>query len=90
MPFNLQEECQALQQDASHYQVPNDHDVQSMDPASIADLLDGVQIAVSTCIDSLRIKGAIEATAQSSEAITDNEVFDVYRSLLKCVFQPPQ
>ena len=32
------------------------------------------------------ILGAIEATAQSSDAITDNEVFDVYRSLLKRVF----
>lgn len=41
MPFNLQEECQALQQDASNYQIPNEHDVQSMDQPSISDLLDG-------------------------------------------------
>ena len=41
MTFNLQEECQTLQQDLSQYQISNDHDVQSMDQASIADLLDG-------------------------------------------------
>lgn len=41
MTFNLQEDCQALQQDVSQYPVSNDHDVQSMDQASIVDLLDG-------------------------------------------------
>ena len=40
MAFSLQEESQKLQQDLSQYEVPNDHNVQSMDQASIADLLD--------------------------------------------------
>jgi hypothetical protein len=31
------------------------------------------------------VLGAIEATAQLSSAIVDDEVFDIYRSLLKCV-----
>ncbi|KAF8524318.1 non-SMC mitotic condensation complex subunit 1-domain-containing protein [Hysterangium stoloniferum] len=67
MTFNLQEECQTLQQDISNYTIPNDHDVRNMDQAAVVDLLDG----------------AIEATAQSSDAITQVEIFDVYRSLLK-------
>ena len=47
MAFNLQEECQTLQQDASQYPVPNDHDVHSMDQASIVDLLDGAYTSYS-------------------------------------------
>ncbi|KAF8591370.1 hypothetical protein K439DRAFT_1327448 [Ramaria rubella] len=69
MAFNLQEECQSLQQDVANYSITHDRDIQSMDQASIVDLLDG----------------AIEATAQSSDAITDDQVFDIYRSLLKGV-----
>lgn len=41
MSFNLQEECQLLQQDAPNYPISHDHDVQNMDPAAAIELLEG-------------------------------------------------
>ena len=66
MDFELQEELQALQ-DLANYDIPNEHDIPSMDPRSIAHVLEN----------------AVEALAESSDAITDPQVFDAYRSLLK-------
>ncbi|KAI0941851.1 hypothetical protein AcV7_002423 [Taiwanofungus camphoratus] len=64
--FELQEELQGLQ-DLANYEIRNEHDISSMDPRSIAHILET----------------AVEALAESSDAITDANVFDVYRSLLK-------
>lgn len=66
MDFELQEELQALQ-DLANYDIPNEHDIPSMDARSIAHVLEN----------------AVEALAESSDAITDPQVFDAYRSLLK-------
>lgn len=54
-------------QDLSAYEFPGDQDVPSMDPRAVAILLEG----------------AVEAVADSSDAITDSAVFDTYRSILK-------
>lgn len=64
--FELQEELQNLQ-DLSTYEVPNEHDIPSMDTRSVTQLLET----------------AVEALAESSDAIADPNVFDAYRSLLK-------
>lgn len=64
--FELQEELQALQ-DLSTYEIQNEHDISSMDPRSISQVLET----------------AVEAVADSSDSITDPAVFDAYRSLLK-------
>ena len=64
--FELQEEIQGLQ-DLANYDIPNEHDIPSMDARSVAILLEQ----------------AVEAVADSSDAITVPEVFDSYRSLLK-------
>ncbi|GJJ15002.1 hypothetical protein Clacol_009273 [Clathrus columnatus] len=72
MSFNLQEECQLLQQDVLNYSIPRDHDVRNMDRAAVIDLLEDMFDEV-----------AVESISQSSDAIIDEEVFDTYRSLLK-------
>ncbi|KII87644.1 hypothetical protein PLICRDRAFT_643063 [Plicaturopsis crispa FD-325 SS-3] len=61
--FDLQDELQALQ-DLRTYNIPNEHDIHSEDPAPL-------------------LEGAVEIIAESSDAITNGEVFDIYRSLLK-------
>lgn len=66
MDFELQEELQGLQ-DLANYEIPNEHDVPSMDVRSIAHVLEN----------------AVESVAESSDAITEPQVFDAYRSLLK-------
>ncbi|KZT37014.1 hypothetical protein SISSUDRAFT_988305 [Sistotremastrum suecicum HHB10207 ss-3] len=66
MQFQLQDELQALQ-DIPNYPIPEEHDVESMDPAAVDALLEG----------------AVQSVADSSDAITDPHIFDVYRSLLK-------
>lgn len=79
--FDLQDELQALQ-DLRTYNIPNEHDIHSEDPAP---LLEGT---VSTVFRARRVTysvslGAVEVIAESSDAITNGEVFDIYRSLLK-------
>ncbi|KAI0684926.1 non-SMC mitotic condensation complex subunit 1-domain-containing protein [Cytidiella melzeri] len=54
-------------QDFSNYEIPNEHDISVMDGRSVAAVLEGT----------------VEAVAESSDAITDPNVFDSYRSLLK-------
>ncbi|KAH9939915.1 non-SMC mitotic condensation complex subunit 1-domain-containing protein [Amylocystis lapponica] len=53
--------------DLASYDIPTEHDVSSMDLTAISHLLES----------------AVEALAESSDAITDPAVFDAYRSLLK-------
>ena len=66
MSFDLQEEIQGIL-DPSKYEIPNEHDISSLDPRSINGLLER----------------AVEALAESTDAIMEPEVFDTYRSLLK-------
>lgn len=54
-------------QDVPHYDLENEHDIPSMDARRIAAVLER----------------AVEALAESPDAITDMEVFDAYRCLLK-------
>ncbi|KDQ52062.1 hypothetical protein JAAARDRAFT_62069 [Jaapia argillacea MUCL 33604] len=53
--------------DLENYIIPNEHDIRNSDASDISALLEG----------------AVEAVAESSDAITDPQVFDVYRSLLR-------
>ncbi|KAH9924065.1 non-SMC mitotic condensation complex subunit 1-domain-containing protein [Fomitopsis serialis] len=66
MDFELQEELQGLQ-DLANYEIPNEHDIPSLDARSVAHVLEN----------------AVEALAESSDAIADPQVFDAYRSMLK-------
>ncbi|KAH9858536.1 non-SMC mitotic condensation complex subunit 1-domain-containing protein [Lenzites betulinus] len=54
-------------QDVDAYSFDNESDVSALDPASVADLL----------------SSAVDALANSSDAISEPDVFDAYRSLLK-------
>jgi condensin complex subunit 1 len=79
--FDLQDEIQALR-DVQNYEIPNEHDIQTEDPAR---LLEG-KVLCCTCgwrRAETSSAAAVEAVAESSDAITDPEVFDIYRSLLK-------
>lgn len=66
MDFDLQEELQSFL-DLSSYEIPNEHDISSMDARTVSALLEK----------------AIQALAESSDEITQPQVFDAYRSLLK-------
>jgi condensin complex subunit 1 len=54
-------------QDPSSYDIPIEHDISSMDSRMVTALLEG----------------AVVALADSSDSITEPQVFDAYRSLLK-------
>ncbi|KAG6900284.1 hypothetical protein C0993_000472 [Termitomyces sp. T159_Od127] len=69
--FELQEEIQALTEN-DDYPIPHDHDPNDKD---IEPLLEARGLNV--------LSAAVEAVAEASDAITEPDVFDVYRSLLK-------
>ncbi|CCM04752.1 uncharacterized protein FIBRA_06942 [Fibroporia radiculosa] len=54
-------------QNLTSYEIPNEHDISLLDARSVVHVLES----------------AVEALAESSDAITDLKVFDTYRSLLK-------
>ncbi|KAL4254139.1 Condensin complex subunit 1 [Abortiporus biennis] len=54
-------------QDIPNYEIPNEHDIPNMDPRSIVAMLERV----------------VESLAEASDSITDPDVFDSLRSLLK-------
>ena len=66
MDFDLQEELQSFQE-LSTYEIPNEHDISSMDARTVSALLER----------------AIQTLAESSDEITQPQVFNAYRSLLK-------
>jgi condensin complex subunit 1 len=79
--FELRDEIEALQ-DIPNYEIPNEHEVHSGDTGP---LLEGKS---SLPKESYPIRkrvflAAVEAVADSSEAITSPDVFDIYRSILK-------
>lgn len=84
--FRLQEECQHLQ-DTSSYTIENEHDVRSMDNNEVTALLEGsCHPFLVRPLEGLTVWiDAVEQVAESSENITSPFIFDVYRSLLKCV-----
>ena len=61
------QEHQQAFRDLSTYEIEHEHDIPSMDARAIAALLER----------------GVEALAESPDAITDPEIFDSYRSLLK-------
>lgn len=81
--FELQDELNLLTQDPQNYDIPNERDFSSEDPTR---LLEGKQ-NITFCHLHSFIHGycvaAVEAVANSSDAIRDPEVFDVFRSVLK-------
>ncbi|KZT24887.1 hypothetical protein NEOLEDRAFT_1156610 [Neolentinus lepideus HHB14362 ss-1] len=54
-------------QDTDAFLLRNEHDIRTMDAGEVVGL----------------VEGAVEAVAESSDAISDREIFDVYCSLLK-------
>ncbi|GJE88854.1 condensin complex subunit 1 [Phanerochaete sordida] len=56
-----------LLEDVATYDIPHEHDISSMDARTVSALLEG----------------AVESITDSSDNITDPQVFDAYRSLLK-------
>ena len=84
--FKLQEECQNIQ-DVANYNIPEEHDVSSMDSGDVSMLLEGAfcKCRVRKIPEYSQKLGAVEAIAESPENINVPQVFDVYRSLLKCV-----
>ncbi|KAG6897024.1 hypothetical protein C0992_004552 [Termitomyces sp. T32_za158] len=77
--FELQEEIQALTEN-DDYPIPNDHDPNDKD---IEPLLEGQSLLSACGSGSNVLSAAVEAVAEASDAITEPDVFDVYRSLLK-------
>jgi condensin complex subunit 1 len=79
--FELSEEIQALAQ-PHLYSIPNEVDPSEGDPGS---LLEGILTFYPKqgLSDTIVLTAAVEAVADNSGNITDPEVFDVYRSLLK-------
>ena len=91
--FDLQEELQALQ-DTENYPIEHEHDVRSMEPGEMDGLLQ------RTLHRSHLIKGratpahvltteAVSAIAESAEAVTSPDTFDILRSFLKCADAVP-
>lgn len=54
-------------EDVATYDIPHEHDISSMDARTVSALLEG----------------AVQSIAESSDNITEPQVFDAYRSLLK-------
>lgn len=78
--FELQDEIQQLQ-DIHSYIIPNEHDLHSENPVQ---LLEGKPVfGVFRSPTQSVSTGAVEAVAESSEAIMVPQVFDIYRSILK-------
>lgn len=84
--FSLQEEVLAVQ-DESTYHIPNELSVRGADSDDIRVSLEGdasfVPTSASVYIKQGILLEAVESVAESSDAITQPPVFDVYRSLLK-------
>jgi condensin complex subunit 1 len=80
--FELQDELNTLAQDGPNYEIPNEQDFSSKDPTSLLEGLSSLKAPVQILID-IWSTAAVEAVANSSAAITDPDVFDVFRSVLK-------
>ena len=85
--FDLQEELQALQ-DTENYPIEREHDVRSMEPGEMDGLLQRTFIARSKTgfayISIIVTTEAVSAIAESAEAVTSPNTFDILRSFLKC------
>jgi condensin complex subunit 1 len=79
--FELQDELQALQDTAS-YDIPNEHDMHETDAGPLLQR-SFVFIQRLVASNSPYVAGAVTSIAHSSETITDMEIFDIFRSLLK-------
>ncbi len=64
--FKLQEECQSIQ-DVATYDIPNEHDIRSMDGGEVTALLEGNYYPNSSSVYLTMhySKGAIESVAES-------------------------
>jgi len=83
-PFDLQEELQALQQ-TGDYQIEHEHDISSMQPGEMDDLLRRAPSLVFAWQGDIRshLTEAVSAIAESSEAVTSPDTVDILRSFLK-------
>jgi condensin complex subunit 1 len=93
--FDLQEELQALQ-DTENYPIEREHDVRSMDAGEMDGLLQRAFAVFS--LDQRRTlltfpcvvtTEAVSAIAESAEAVTSPDTFDILRSFLKCADAVP-
>lgn len=76
--FELQDELEALQ-DLSSYEIPNEHDLHD---AEAGPLLQRAYLLKLSMIANHHA-GVVGPIANSSDDITDPDVFDIFRSLLK-------
>lgn len=86
MHFDLQEEVQALQDGT--YAIEHELAVKNARPGQVDMALDGELCARTGCraiLTTKHLPGAIDAIAGSSESVTNDQVFDTFRSLLKWV-----
>jgi condensin complex subunit 1 len=93
--FDLQEELQALQ-DTENYPIEREHDVRSMDAGEMDGLLQRAfavfsldqrrTLLTSPCVVTTE---AVSAIAESAEAVTSPDTFDILRSFLKCADAVP-
>jgi condensin complex subunit 1 len=81
--FQLLNETQKLQ-NVENYLIPNEVEVGDMDERAINRVLEGKLIEY-LCYSFVtnNLAGAVESVADNHEALSDPEIFDVYRSLLK-------
>ncbi|ELU37190.1 mitotic chromosome condensation-related protein [Rhizoctonia solani AG-1 IA] len=81
--FQLLNEIQKLQ-NVENYSIPNEHEVGDMDERAITRILEG-ELFKRLCyvFVTYDLTGAVETVADNHETLSDPEVLDVYRSLLK-------
>lgn len=94
--FDLQEELQALQ-DIGNYPIEHEHAISSMEPAEMDRLLQRAPLAIlplplgpglARSLTSITTE-AVSAIAESSDAVTSPDTFDVLRSFLKSAGSVP-
>jgi condensin complex subunit 1 len=82
--FDLQEEREALK-DPGNYTIEHEHDIHSMEPGEMDALLRRPPLLLT--LDQWRLTDiileAVSAIAESSEAVTSPDTFDILRSFLK-------
>ncbi|KAK2461131.1 hypothetical protein APHAL10511_006658 [Amanita phalloides] len=81
--FELQDELQALA-DVQNYEISHEHDPETEDMGRLLEGESGFR-GCAKKHQANSVLGVVESVAESSDAISEQEVFDVYRSLLKHV-----
>lgn len=79
--FELRDEIQSLREPET-YNIRNEHDPTNEDPERLLEGKPPLCLLLNPVLSSY-LSGAVEAVAESSDAIADPDVFNIYCSLLK-------